>query len=82
MFKKQYDTWLEIANKTTKNSNLYGCNLILNQLYPNKQDRWQLIKEEYKKDIKHSLPYPLEGLFLKAFREYLVLKLIQKYEIH
>jgi hypothetical protein len=73
-----YNHLLTIAEKTTKKSHLYGCNLLLNLLYPDQKESWKLIKQEYKKDIGYNLPYPLTGTFLKEFRIYLIKKVMIK----
>lgn len=75
---KIYNDLLSIADKTTRLSKYYGCNLILNQLYPDEKNRWEKVKNDWLKDTGRQLPYPLEGEFFILFKKYIVLKLCKK----
>jgi len=75
---KIFNDLLNLANKTTKTSKFYGCNLILNQLYPEDKDKWIKAKNDWLKDTSQKLPYPLEGEFFNLFKKYIVLKLCKK----
>lgn len=71
-----YKIWLGVASRETKNSQLYGCSLIINQL----GSSWKNIKQEFRADTGVNLPYPLQGKMLAEFRKYLVIKLMIKLE--